>query len=92
MIKVINLLILIVSANLSVFLGSNLQAKALQHERDWMFKVYLDDTPIGYHRFQVKQTDNQQYVISSANSMLNYCFYLFTNTSIKTQKPGTINA
>ena len=66
MIKVINLFMLIVSANLSVFLASNLQAKALQHERDWMFKVYLDDTPIGYHRFQVKQTDNQQYVISSA--------------------------
>lgn len=66
--KVYNPLLLIVFACLQffLFLTSNIQAKSQQHERDWMFNVYLDDNPIGYHHFQVKQKDKQRHIISKA--------------------------
>ncbi len=59
-------LVLVAFACLALFPASYSQASSLQNERDWMFKVYLDDTPIGYHRFQLKQKDNQQQIISKA--------------------------
>jgi Domain of unknown function (DUF6134) len=36
-------------------------------EQQWKFKVYLDDTPIGYHNFSVKQADGSQSMSSRAH-------------------------
>lgn len=35
--------------------GITAESKAVDTQQDWHFKVYLDDSPIGYHHYNLKQ-------------------------------------
>jgi hypothetical protein len=45
----------------------SLSATLVAADREWRFRVYLDDKEIGYHDFILEELDNQQRLQSEAN-------------------------
>ena len=43
--------------------------------KQWEFKVYLDDSEIGFHRFTVREQTGRQHVISEAHFDVDFLFF-----------------
>lgn len=89
--KLNNYILIISCVCLAFFSASYIQASSLKNERDLMFKVFLDDKPIGYHHFQVKQKNNLQQVINKARFDVKLLFlsvytYQHENTEVWTNQ------
>ena len=60
----------------TALLGWSLPSAAIvDGPRSWMFAVHLDDSPIGYHRFDVLPTGDRVEVISEARFDVKFLFF-----------------
>ena len=58
-----------------------------QVDKEWNFKVYLDDSEIGYHRFSLKQTERGKELETEASFKVKFLFftayrYFHVNTEV----------
>lgn len=49
-------------------------AAADQPQMEWNFRVYLDDTPIGYHRFELNGDKQQRELVTEAEFQVKFLF------------------
>lgn len=49
-------------------------SEAEQQQHEWHFKVYLDDSPIGYHRFALSGDERQRELVTEAEFQVKFLF------------------
>lgn len=77
------------SSIILALLSTHARASFATAEQSWHFNVFLDDTPIGYHLFQLKQKDETQQIFIKAEFDVKFLFfsvysYLHENAEIWT--------
>lgn len=63
------------------------EAKAVTNEKNWQFKVYLDDSPIGYHYYNLKQTGDSYQVSTKAEFDVKFLYisvYNYLHNNLET--------
>lgn len=63
------------------------QVSAEAQQREWNFRVYLNDSPIGYHRFELSGDPQQRRLVTEADFKVKFLFvtayrYQHQNTEI----------
>jgi len=53
----------------------NMEITAQDESMEWNFRVYLDESEIGYHRFSLKQVDNRQELKTEASFKVKFLFF-----------------
>lgn len=66
--------IILLLACLVLSVATSAESKAVDNQQNWHFKVYLDDSPIGYHHFNLKHVDNIYQVSSKAEFDVKFLF------------------
>jgi len=61
--------------------------------RAWRFRVFMDDTPIGYHRFELRDTGNRLRLESEARFDVKFLFitaYRYRHSNVETWQDGCV--
>lgn len=72
LIRAVLLLSISVFASPATAVGSDAN---IPEEREWNFRVYLDDREIGYHNFEMTNEDGMQRVVTEAEFKVKFLFF-----------------